>query len=467
MRDLLIVLMVVATIPLIMKRAWIGVLVWSWLGYMNPHRMTWGFAYDFPFAQLIAIVTFASILFNMEKRKWPMNTVMVVWIMLIVWFNVTTLDAEYPDWAWKEWDRTIKIQLISVLTVYLISTRERLNWLLWTIVLSLGFHGFKGGIFTLANGGQYLVFGPRDSFIFDNNALALALIMTLPLMRYLQMTAQNKYIRWGMLGGMGLTAMSILSSHSRGGFLAGACMLMYLWLKGRHKLVTGIVLLAMVPFMVMFMPPEWIERMQSIQDYQEDGSAMGRINAWWFAWYYALDNPITGGGFQVFSPELFLRYAPEPEDFHDSHSIYFEMMAEQGFVGLGLFLLLLFVTYTSSGHIVRQARKHEETQWMVDLGAMVQVSVVGYIVGGAFLGLSYFDLTYHLVAIVVIMRGLLNEALAGKAQAPPVTNAADPYASFRAAGLRGQGAAWGPGQNAQTRSSTPPGGPTGRRGPYG
>jgi len=72
------------------------------------------------------------------------------------------------------------------------------------------------------------------------------------------------------------------------------------------------------------MPDAWMQRMGTIKTYEQDGSAMGRINAWHFAFNLALDRPIVGGGFETFQPDLFLKYAPEPENYHDSHSIYFE-----------------------------------------------------------------------------------------------------------------------------------------------
>jgi len=33
---------------------------------------------------------------------------------------------------------------------------------------------------------------------------------------------------------------------------------------------------------------------------------------------------------------------------------------------------------------------------------MIQVSLIGYAAGGAFLGMAYFDLPYHLVIILVL-----------------------------------------------------------------
>ena len=87
--------------------------------------------------------------------------------------------------------------LMTFISMILINSRERVHALVWIIVASLGFYGAKGGVFTLLGGGEQRVWGPANSFIADNNALALALIMTLPLMRYLQLQSKSPYIRWG------------------------------------------------------------------------------------------------------------------------------------------------------------------------------------------------------------------------------------------------------------------------------
>ena len=160
---------------------------------------------------------------------------------------------------------------------------------------------------------------------------------------------------------------------------------------------------------LLFMPEQWVERMTTIASYTEDSSAMGRINAWAFAINFVKDHPIVGGGFQVFQPELFLRYAPDPDHFVDAHSIYFEVLAEQGYVGLALFLTLGLLMMRTGSWIVKHSRDKPGLEWARDLGAMVQVSVVGYAVGGAFLGLAYFDLVYHLMAILIVTRGVIEQ----------------------------------------------------------
>ena len=140
---------------------------------------------------------------------------------------------------------------------------------------------------------------------------------------------------------------------------------------------------------------------------------MGRINAWWFAYEVALDRPLVGGGFRTFTRDLFVQYAPAPFDWHDAHSIYFEVLGEQGFVGLALFLMLGFMSLRLGTWIIRHARNHPDLRWATDLGAMLQVSLIGYAVGGAFLGLAYFDLYYHLVVLIILVKKQVENTLTG------------------------------------------------------
>ena len=140
-----------------------------------------------------------------------------------------------------------------------------------------------------------------------------------------------------------------------------------------------------------------------------DGSAQGRINAWMMAWNLAVARPI-GGGFEVITPELFARYAPNPLDIHAAHSIYFQVLGEHGFVGLFLFLLLWWSVWRWAGRLRVTGRTSTPDAWARQLGGMIQVSLVGYLVGGAFLSLAYFDLPYNLLVLAVVARRLVRQA---------------------------------------------------------
>ena len=104
----------------------------------------------------------------------------------------------------------------------------------------------------------------------------------------------------------------------------------------------------------------------------------------------------------------------------DAHSIYFEVIAEHGFIGFALFMLLAWFTWNTGNRIRKLAGRNQETRWSTDLSSMLQVSLIGYAVSGAFLGLAYFDLYYDLVAMIVICKMIIQEqSLQREAEANP------------------------------------------------
>jgi probable O-glycosylation ligase (exosortase A-associated) len=388
---------------------------------MNPHRLGWSFAPDFPFALLTAVVTITAFAFSKGKKEmiWTRETILLA--CFVGWMFLTTVFAFYPDVAWPQWNKVWKIQLMVFLTVMIIRERQHLHWMIWIMAMSIGFYGVKGGIFTIVHGGEYMVMGPTGTFIGGNNEIALAMIMMIPLIRYLHLQETRRWARWGLAGAMVLSAAAAVGTQSRGALIAIGAMGVFLWLKSRHKLVTTIYVFAAVAIMASVLPQKWYDRMDTIQDYSEDGSALGRINAWYTGFNVAKDR-LTGGGFEMFKPPTFLHYAPEPFRVHDAHSIYFEVMGEHGFIGFAMFILLAVFAWQRANQIIARCKNDPEQKWAADLASMTQVSLVGYGAGGAFLGLAYFDLPYHLMIIL-----LLAAKFSGVLGAPAVAAKKPPF----------------------------------------
>jgi len=406
MRDIFVTAVIFGTLPFVLARPYIGILLWTWVSFMNPHRLCWGFAYDFPFAYVIAVVTLISVLISHEPKKIPWTRETVILLVFILWMVITTIFSVYPILAWPELNKVVKIQLMVFVTMMVMQNKERLNLLVWVLALSLAFYGIKGGIFTIVHGGVYHVRGPARTFIGGDNEMGLALIMTIPLLRYLQLTATKVWLRYAMIAAMLLCALAAIGSQSRGAMLGMAAMGVFFWLKSRSKVFTGLLTAVAAALILMTMPQAWFDRMATIEHYQDDASAEGRINAWGMAFNLAKDKPL-GGGFEVFQPGMFLRYGPDPWNVHDSHSIYFEVLGEHGFFGLFLFLVLGLMVWRTASWTVKRARGDPENRWAADLAAMVQVSLVGYASAGAFLGLANFDLYYTLIAVVVLCKTVL------------------------------------------------------------
>src|SRR5574338_604051 len=376
MRDIAVTLAVFGSLPFILKRPWIGILVWTWLGFMNPHRMAWGFSTTMPFAYIVALTTFASMLMHRVPRRIPWERETVVLALLIGWMVITTINAIFPAFAWEQFEKVIKILLMIFVAMMLITTEDRLKWLVWVIAVSIGIYGLKGGIFTILHGGVYRVQGPPGTFIEGNNELGLAIAMTVPLLYFLARHATPLPLRPMVY------AVTVLNA------------------------IAAILGAISVLIILQIMPAEWYERMNTIKTYQDDGSAQGRINAWWTAFNLAKAR-FTGGGFETFHPTVFRLYAPDPDNVHDVHSIYFEALGEHGFVGLFLFLLLATLTWRSASSIRKAVKGMSERTWWAELATTVQVSLVAYLVAGAFLGMAYFDYYYNLVLIVVVMKAIL------------------------------------------------------------
>jgi probable O-glycosylation ligase (exosortase A-associated) len=427
MRDVALTLVIFGTLPFILWRPHIGVLVWTWIGFMNPHRLTWGFAYDMPFAMIVALVTLLSLLMSREPKKIPWTRESIVLLVFLAWILLTTMQAMYPALAWPHFNQIWKIQLMVFVTMMLMQSKERINQLVWVIAMSIGFYGVKGGIFTIVHGGVYHVRGPEGSFIGGDNEMGLALIMTIPLLRYLQLTSSKVWVRGFLTVAMVLCAVATVGSQSRGALVGLVAMGTFLWLKSRNKVFTAALGVVAIGLVLSVMPQEWYDRMSTIQNYEQDQSAMGRINAWKMAFNMAKDRPL-GGGLESFQDYSFALYAPNPDDVHASHSIYFEVLGEHGFVGLGLFLMLALMTWRTASWVIGRARRDREKRWAADLAAMVQVSLVGYASAGAFLGLAYFDYYYTLIALVVLCKTVLTSDTVSRVAEPAVGAAQPPLA---------------------------------------
>ena len=411
MRDILVTLLVFGSLPLIFKKPHWGAVMWIWISVMNLHSQGWGFARTFPFAAIIAATMVLSILTSKEKHRLPMTPVTVVFILFILWMGVTSLFAINFDHISTQLIKVYKITGMTLVVLMLVTCRKHIDMVMWTIVVSIGYYGVKGGIFTIRSGGNDRVWGPEGTFIGGNNEVALALVMVIPLMFYLHSISSSKWIKRALLASIFLCALAALGSYSRGAALAIGAMAGFLWLKSSKKLMVGAMMVCSVPLLLMLMPPQWFERIETINTYEEDTSAMGRINAWRMAYNLANDRPLVGGGFEIYDAFVFATYAPIPEDIHAAHSIYFQILGEHGWVGLALYLALGFVTWRCGSWVIARAKRRPDLKWASDLVTMVQVSLLGFAVGGAFLSLAYFDVPYYLMVVMIVTRLVVEREL--------------------------------------------------------
>jgi probable O-glycosylation ligase (exosortase A-associated) len=331
---------------------------------------------------------------------------------------VTTLLAHFGE-SLTKFEQFAKIILMTFVAISLVKKPEHFRYLVWITVLSIGFFSIKGGVFTIMTGGEFRVWGPPDTFVEDNNALALATLMVVPLMLYLGQTSENRWVRYGAYVGALLSIVSVMGTYSRGGFLGLAAMLAVLGLRTKHKVIVGLGLVIAVSVATSYIPEKWFDRMGTIENYEQDGSAVGRLEMWTHATRIANERPILGGGFRVFEHDrTYDRLSPEIEVRRNVHSIYFEMLGTQGYVGLVLFLMLGAAGLLTCRRIKKLVRDRPDLHSAHIFGNMMQCSLVAYAVSGTFLNLSTYDLYYTLLALTSMQYLIVREKLKEPAPQP-------------------------------------------------
>lgn len=415
LRDLLLAGVISIALVFALRNSYIGILLWTWVSVMNPHKLTYGFMNDAPVAVITGAVVLLGLFLSRDRIKVPWNAPMIFIGLFLLWTCITTVFSFFPGASADQLTKVLKIQLMVFVTASVLYKWEHIRLFLWVNVLSLGFYGLKGGIYTIATGGGGRVWGPSGSFIEGNNELALAIIVVIPLMHFLRLTTPHVWVKRALLVMMVLSAVSALGSQSRGALLAIVAMGSVLWWRAPNKLVNAVIIGTLAASVWTFMPESWYERMHTIETYEDDGSAMGRIFAWQTAVNVANDH-VTGGGFEMYDRSVFNVYAPSAGDsrFNSkiaraAHSIYFQVLGEHGYLGLFLFVMIWISAWRVAAGLRRNSRDDPDIGWLYHFGGMAQVALVGWAVGGAFLSLAYFDVPYNLVVALVIVYRWRNE----------------------------------------------------------
>jgi probable O-glycosylation ligase (exosortase A-associated) len=423
MRDVLLAAVVFGLLPVCFMRPWIGVLVWTWIGMMSPQWLMWGFARDIRWAALVGAATLAGLLFARDRKPIPWNTQLVLMTVLLGYFTLTSFFAWVPDAAWEEWTLVAKVIVMTMITTMVIYGRDRIRWLLIVIALSVGYYGIKGGIWVfLVSGGEYSVRGPEGGFMTMNNGIGIGLLMVLPVLLMLAREHAKPWQRWSFHLAAGLCAVSIVFTYSRGALLGLAAAALVMVLRSQKKMLAFVAMIPVIVVASFWVPDKLLDRAGSISAYDQDNSAMQRIHTWTVSWNIATDNPLKGAGFEFESspnPSRWFSYGAPDIHQHmtivqSAHSMYFQVLGEHGFVALGLYLLLIVSTLWRCNSLAARAARDPARRWVGNYAAAIQISLIGYIVSGAFVSTAYFDLAW----IYYAFTGILGRELPEQHAAP-------------------------------------------------
>jgi len=301
--------------------------------------------------------------------------------------------------------------VIALALSWMLAVRQIFTTVTWAWLMIIGYVAVYG----LTHGGK----GP-GAMLGDENDLALACATAFPFAFY-SFERLTGWRRWLSGGIGGLLVLAIVVSFSRGGLVALAAAGIYCWLASRHKvrgLVTGVVAL----LLLLIAAPEqgrtgqsYGERLSSIFQ-TDEGTAETRRFLWSAARNMWQANPILGVGAGNFS---FVVGRYQPQDFEKPdylerdwsgtavHSVYFQVLAEHGSVGIALLGYLLWAHFRAIRRLRRAASRPElpsDLRRDAELyGGALGGAVIGYGAAGAFLSVAYYPYLWYFTAMAVAL----------------------------------------------------------------
>ena len=432
-RAILLIGFFVASIPICFFRPFYGILLWTIVAFLNPQSHTWDAFDAFPWALSVAIPTLLGMMVFERRFDRLATREAALLAILWIWFTITTLvSTSTPELmhhaaeTWERWNFVSKILLMTLCMLPIVNTLERLRYVALTIGACFGFYIVKALPFIIATGGAHRLYGPERSMIGDNTDFGLALNMTLPLYFFLAQSEKKNWMRlffWFMFV---ITIPAIFFTYSRGALVGLAAVFAVMIFQSKRRFALLPIGALGLVVALSFAPDKWQERMDLTRAEAMDNSAQSRLNAWAYARALAAEYPITGGGFSTFTAELYDKYWPgHITTVYGAHSVYFQVLAEHGYVGLALYLTVVLFALITTRRLRKGARQRGDDD-IRQYATMFQVSLIGFLISGTFLGRAYFDYFFAIVACISILDLCARERWAAARQMAP---AAEPAVS--------------------------------------
>ncbi|MEW6619950.1 MAG: putative O-glycosylation ligase, exosortase A system-associated [bacterium] len=387
----------IITLILIFIRPYFGIIIYYATLFMLPEELA-----GTPAPLIICLITTLFCLkdviktrgykFVFGKQSYFLSG---LWLMMVV----SVVFAYEKSHCWKPLLSFSKTFIFYFVTINLIRTKKDFKILLWAIAVIFGILALKCNV-------HCFLFGPGRvaGAGGDNNHFALALIMALPFSIYL-FFSENLLLKKLLLGIISLCIIAtVILTFSRGGFIGLIGVLSLIFLKARTKALALYGIVFLVLLFIVSIPSGYIERLNTILEYQKDDSAMGRIYAWRAGGQMIWERPLIGIGLGNFAP-LAHTYDSRLDKSMEAHNSFIHLAGECGLISLLLFIMLISTSMIDS-YRIRRNIDERFSKITVPACKIIEVSLGGYVLAGSFLSEVNFELVYLLFALSVILKRL-------------------------------------------------------------
>jgi putative inorganic carbon (hco3(-)) transporter len=402
-------------------------LLYVWVDLLVPQRVAFGFIEQIPLALISGAASLMFYFLFDKKERIHLGTQWVLLVALFVWITISTVAiAKVPEFAWIKWNSAYKTIIFAAFMPFMFRTRVRLESLILTILTCVGVVSLSLAIKTILGGGGYgstRIWGDVNGTVLgESSTFALAAASIIPFIVVLAkdsvLLPPKKYIKIGSRFAIGLIVIAIIGSYARTGLVCLGILGAIAFWRSKSKFIFILVGLIVVAIGTPLLPESWKDRMNTIQEAQTETSASSRLAVWGWTIGFVGENPL-GGGFDCYrlnELEVTIKDPSRPNDptavtkikmrARAFHSIYFEILGEQGWPGFIILMSLFIITLAKSWKIWRAHKTGSKYEWLSALAGANFVSTLMVMVGGAFVGIAYSAITYYPVVISLALMNL-------------------------------------------------------------
>ena len=418
LRSLWLLFLYVSFIGLSTSAPFVATLGYVWVDTFRPQEVAYLILNQLPVAMIMGIIALGSYLLVDRRAPPRLSVETVLQICMLVWINLTLIWAQVPVAAWEKWDWVFKTLAFTAFVPFVIRSRVQIEAFAQTYVFSLAANFVPFGVKTLISGGGYgtnLGLAQGNTGLAEGGLLSTVCLMAVPLAVYLSKHAQLIprvkiiFVAYWIIAA--LAVVTAIGTYERSALIGILVLGGYMWLRSKHKFGFGIAGIAVACLIAYSTSSAWNARVSTIGNFQQENSAYTRILVWRWTMEFAAAHPF-GGGFQthlINHVELPANGdSPATTEFGRAfHSIYFEMLGEQGYPGLGLFLLITLATFIKLRRLARKARQHPELQWVVGLSDALQSGLAVFMTSGAFVGIAFQPMYWYFIAMSISLNAYM------------------------------------------------------------
>lgn len=431
LRSLLVLAILIPGLAAALTSRLAALLLYFWFALFRPQEWMW---WDISALRPSLVLGLLLVVPSILTGVFPCLThpISIGSVLFLLSGLLGQLNAPTPAVGWYWLDYLVRLLVVCLTAITIVSDQRRFKLTIAVVASSLGFHAVKAGLASVLGGGVRFLEGLGGAYA-DNNGYAVAMAMVAPLLVLVGQNFEHRWLRRGYFAAAALSILAVVSTFSRGGFLAvAAAGVTFAALQQRRLQAFLLMSLLAAPVGVfMASQPGYLDRLRTVRTFEEvnEESALSRLHFWQVAVDIAVHNPLGIGFFNYNAAydrydSSFGAYGYE----RSVHSSHFQVLAETGFLGFLVFEGLLAYACICALRIRRLGfSKHidpADARLFHDGGNALLASITAFVVGGAFVAMALNDLTWITFALVAALDRIAARVSAGARQTESMSSAA-------------------------------------------